>query len=317
MSTDKRAKGIQAALASAMLLGIVPVFGKQAILIGFPPLAVVALRTSIATILLSVLMLIYKRQFFYIFPVGLYGCILAGLINGLGSILFYTALGRINAGIGQLLYSFYPLFAAIWLLLDRQTITRMTFFRLLLSLPGVVLLLTTGADQVDLIGAGLMIGSAVLYALHLIINQRVLFEVPAPTVTFYTLLSMAVTVILAFLIFKPALPTTNAPWWPILGMGILTFGSRLTLFYGVKNLGGMQTALLGLGELIVTVALSHIWLGEQMSAWQWVGAGLLCSSLLLVGFDHYPPEKRHSTGWLSWLNPPQITGSEFPWHQSP
>lgn len=154
MSTDKRAKGIQAALASAMLLGIVPVFGKQAILIGFPPLAVVALRTSIATILLSVLMLIYKRQFFYIFPVGLYGCILAGLINGLGSILFYTALGRINAGIGQLLYSFYPLFAAIWLLLDRQTITRMTFFRLLLSLPGVVLLLTTGADQVDLIGAG-------------------------------------------------------------------------------------------------------------------------------------------------------------------
>ncbi|TLN27512.1 DMT family transporter [bacterium] len=313
MNSNQRAKGIQAALASAMLLGIVPVFGKQAILDGFTPLAVVALRTSIAAFLLFVLMFIYKRQFFYIFPVGLYGCILAGLVNGLGSILYYSALGRINAGIGQLLYSFYPLFVALWLLLDRQAINRLTIFRLGISIPGVVLLLATGREEVDLIGAGLMIGSAILYALHLIINQRVLYEVPAPTVTFYTLLSMAATVILAFLLFKPSLPSLQTPWWPILGMGLLTFLSRLTLFYGVKNLGGLQTALLGLGELIVTVALSYFWLGEQMSPWQWIGTLLLCASLVMVGFDRYPPEKRRTTGWLSWLNPPQVTGSEFPW----
>lgn len=317
MISNQRAKGIQSALASALLLGIVPVFGKQAILLGFTPLAVVALRTSIAAFLLFVLMLIYKRQFFYIFPVGLYGCILAGFINGLGSILYYTALGRINAGIGQLIYSFYPLFVAMWLLLDRQTINRLTIFRLALSIPGVVLLLSTGENRVDLVGALLMLGSAILYALHLIINQRVLFEVPAPTVTFYTLLSMAATVILAFVLFKPSLPPPETPWWPILGMGILTFLSRLTLFYGVKNLGGLQTALLGLGELLVTVALAHIWLGEEMGVWQWLGTALLCVSLILVGFDRYPPEKRHTTGWLGWLGPPKFTNSEFPWHPQP
>lgn len=314
MSTNQRAKGIQAALASALLLGIVPVFGKQAILGGFTPLAVVALRTCIAAFLLFILMLSYRRQFFYIFPVGLCGCILAGFINGLGSILYYHALSRIDAGIGQLLYSFYPLFVALWLLVDRQAINRLTIFRLVLSVPGVVLLLAAGNNRVDLIGAGLMIGSAILYALHLIINQRVLYEVPAPTVTFYTLLSMAATVLVAFLLFKPSLPPLQTPWWPILGMGVLTFFSRLTLFYGVKNLGGLQTALLGLGELLVTVALSHFWLGEQMSLWQWIGTVLLCASLVLVGFDRLPPEKRYSTGWLAWLNPPKISSSEFPWH---
>lgn len=317
MSANQRAKGIQSALASALLLGIVPVFGKQAILIGFSPLAVVALRTSIAAFLLFMLMLIYKRQFFYIFPVGLYGCILAGFINGLGSILYYTALSRINAGIGQLIYSFYPLFVALWLLMDRQAINRLTIFRLALAVPGVILLLSTGENRVDLLGAMLMLGSAILYALHLIINQRVLFEVPAPTVTFYTLVSMAATVIIAFLLFKPGFPPPQTPWWPILGMGILTFLSRLTLFYGVKNLGGLQTALLGLGELLVTVALAHIWLGEHMGPWQWIGTGLLCASLILVGYDRYPPEKRRTTGWLAWLNPPQITNSEFPWHPQP
>ncbi len=34
----------------------------------------------------------------------------------------------------------------------------------------------------------MMLGAAALYALHLPINQRVLYEVPAPTVTLYTLL---------------------------------------------------------------------------------------------------------------------------------
>lgn len=313
MKLTQRGKGIQAALTSALLLGIVPVFGKQAILYGFTPLAVVALRSSIAVLLLFVLTL-NRRQFFYIFPVGLYGCILAGFINGMGSILYYTALGRIGAGIGQLLYSFYPLFVAFWLLLDRQTLNRMTIFRLGISIPGVVLLLSTGPEKVDLIGASLMIGSAILYALHLIINQRVLYEIPAPTVTFYTLLSMAVTVDLAFVLFNPTLPSWHAHWWPILGMGMLTFLSRLALFYGVKNLGGLQTALLGLGELLVTVALSYFWLGEQMSPFQWIGTVLLCASLVLVGFDRYPPEKRRTTGWLAWLTPPGISGSEFLGH---
>ena len=317
MSANQRSKGIQAALASALLLGIVPVFGKQAILDGFSPLAVVSLRTSIAVFLLFISMLVYKRQFFYIFPVGLYGCMLAGFINGLGSILYYTALSRINASIGQLIYSFYPLFVALWLLLDRQSINRLTIFRLALSIPGIVLLLAASENGVDILGAILMLGSAILYALHLIINQRVLFEVPAPTVTFYTLASMAATVILAFILFNPSLPPPQTRWWPIAGMGILTFLSRLTLFYGVKNLGGLQTALLGLGELLVTVALSHIWLNEQLGLWQWVGAGLLASSLFLVGFDHYPPEKRHARGWLAWLSPPEITGSEFPWRPQP
>ena len=49
-----------------------------------------------------------------------------------------------------------------------------------------------------MVGAAMMFGAAFLYALHLLINQRVLYEVPAPTVTFYTLLGMSITVLIAF-----------------------------------------------------------------------------------------------------------------------
>lgn len=316
MDIKGKKKGIRAAAASAIFLGLAPVFGKQALLFGFSPLAVVTLRTSIAAFLFFVAMVILKRQFFYIYPVGLVGCILAGFLNGIGSILYYYGFSRLDASIGHLLYSFYPLFVAFWLLLDRQPINKITIYRLILAAAGVILLVSTGNKPVDLAGAAMMLGSAALYGLHLLVNQRVLYEAPAPTVTFYTLAAMAVTVTAAYLLFDLRMPSNTTPWWPVFGMALFTFLSRLTLFMGVKHLGGMQTALLGLGELLITVLLAQVWLGERLAAVQWVGASLLGISLFLVGFDHFTPQKRHATGWLAWLNPPRIQSTDFPW-QSP
>lgn len=307
-----RQKGVTAALSSALFLGLAPVFGKQAILLGFTPLAVVAVRTSLAALMLFIFLILFKRSFFYIYPVGLVGCIIAGITNGLGSILYYTALSRLDAGIGQLLYSFYPLFVAFWLFIDRQPLSKVTLLRLTLSLPGVYLLISNSSKGVDLIGAVFMIGSAILYALHLLINQRVLFEVPAPTVTFYTLLSMALTVTIAFLIFNPQLPPVTKIWWPLIGLSFITFFSRITLFFGVKQLGGMQTALLGLGELLVTVVLAQVWLGERLTSNQWIGALLLAVNLLLTAYDQPTASKRLGKGFLNWLNPPKVSPTDLP-----
>ena len=121
--------GISAALASALFLGLTPIFGKQALIAGFSPLAVVTLRTGMATTLLIVVMAVFRRGFFYIYPVGLVGCVLAGFLNGLGSILYYTALNRLDASIAHLIYSFYPLFVALLQHMDSQPINRLTFFR--------------------------------------------------------------------------------------------------------------------------------------------------------------------------------------------
>jgi drug/metabolite transporter (DMT)-like permease len=313
MRLPGRVKGVQAALASAIFLGLAPIFGKQAILAGFSPLAVVALRTGIAIILLVALMAIFQRPFFYIYPVGLIGCLLAGFINGLGSIMYYTGLSLVDASVGQLLYSFYPLFFVLWLLVDRQPIQRITLYRLLLAIPGVILLISTGSRPVDPLGALMMVGSAIFYALHLLINQRVLYEVPAPTVTLYTLLSMSATVLVAFLLFDRNLPSAGTSFLPVLGLAGITFFSRITLFLGVKHLGGMQTALMGLAELLVTVFSAALWLGETLTTMQWIGGVMLAASLVLVGFDRYTPEKRHTTGLLSWLNPPKVQPTDIPW----
>ncbi len=304
---QRRWKGIRAAVLSALFLGMTPIFGKQAILNGLPPLAVVALRTVLAALLLFVLIAAFKRPFLHIYPIGLVGCLLAGAINGIGSLFYYSALGRIDAGIGQLLYSFYPLFVALWLWLDKQPPSKLTLLRLGLAIPAVALLTLGGTHRLDPLGMGMMLLAAALYALHLPVNQRVLFDVPAPTVTLYTLTAMSAVVVPAFLILGPVrLPTTVSTAWPVLGLTLVTFFSRITLFLGVKHIGGMQTALLGLSELLVTLGLSYVWLHESLSPLQWVGALLLAIILLLSGVDKAPPPSRplpNQGGWLSWLRP--------------
>ncbi len=77
-------------------------------------------------------------------------------------------------------------------------------------------------------------------------------------------------------------------WWPVLGLTLVTFLSRLTLFMGVKHLGGMQTALLGLGELLVTLVFAHWMLGESLSRSS--GSAPVCWCC--------------AWGWWGWKSPP-------------
>ena len=49
------------------------------------------------------------------------------------------------------------------------------------------------------------------------------------------------------------------------GLTFVTIFSRIALFLGVKKIGGMQTALLGLAELLIAIIFSHIWLGENLT----------------------------------------------------
>jgi drug/metabolite transporter (DMT)-like permease len=307
MTHTTRSTGVNAALFSAFFLGLAPVFGKAAMGPGgFSPLAVVALRTSMAALLLVLILLIINRSALYIYPAGFIGCLLAGTVNGIGSIFYYEGLNRLNASVAQMLYALYPFFVAFWLQLDRQTPSKLTIFRIILAVFSAYLLTSMHAGNIDVWGIACMLVAALLYALHLPINQRVLFDVPAPTVTVYTLLAMSAIVVPAYILFDSSWTLSNPPWAPVLALTGVTFFSRLLLFLGVKHIGGMQTALLGLGELLVAILFSHLLLNESLTTVQWIGALGLGFSLLLVWFEKPPTHPQHPQGLLGWIQPPDF-----------
>jgi len=293
---------------SAAMFGSTPVLGKLALDAGLPPLAVVTIRTAVAAILLLVVLL-PRRSLLSIFPLGLVGCLVAGALNGIGSLFFYAGLHRVEAGVGQMLFGLYPVWVALLLFLDGQRPSRLSIAAIGLSLPAVVLITSARWQQVDPIGTGLMLLAGLLYGLHIPINERVLYEVPPPTVAFYTLAAMTLVVSPAFLL-APGKPEAigREAWAAVLGLAAVTFLARLALFSGVKFIGGLQSTLLGVAEVLVAVALSHVILGESLTVAQTVGGVLLVAALLLSGIDRSPYRRARVRGWLYWLRPPVPVG---------
>jgi drug/metabolite transporter (DMT)-like permease len=281
-----RRSGIRAALLSALVLGTTPILGKIAYANGMNPYSLTAIRTLVAASLLWVFYLSSKqsRKFIYIYPAGLLISAAAGALNGVSSLLYYNGLTMIDAGVGQMLYSLYPLFVVIIRRLDGQRVSNWTKVRLTLALLAVTLLITPRGGNVDWVGAALMLGAGLMYAMHLAVSQRVLYEMPAPTVTLYVLTSMTTVVCVAYILHGPsAVPLAGLP--PTMMLAGITVVSRLLMFLGVKQLGSIQTALLGVTEILVTVILSIFVLGEQLVGRQWLGAIILITSLLLIIFE--------------------------------
>jgi drug/metabolite transporter (DMT)-like permease len=57
------------------------------------------------------------------------------------------------------------------------------------------------------------------------------------------------------------------------------------MFAGLEKLGGIETALTSLLELLVSLVLAFLLLGERLTAGQWFGGILLVASLMLMTRD--------------------------------
>jgi drug/metabolite transporter (DMT)-like permease len=273
-----------------MFLGTIPILAKLAYAAGTDVLTLVAFRTLIAALMLWLAALIFTRQFIYSSTPAVASSLLAGAINGIGSIFFYAGLMRIDASLGQLINVSYLVYVTLLLRLVGHTISWLTCGRVGLTVAAIYLLTAHGLGPPDRLGVTLMLLAALFYAVQLVISQRILYDIPAPTMTLYAITAMALVVGLAWLLFRPeVVVVSTAGWQLIFIMGIVTALSRLTLFLGVKHLGSIQTALIGVLEVIVTLIIAAILLHERMAPLQWLGAAVLIISVLLVIYERDVP----------------------------
>jgi drug/metabolite transporter (DMT)-like permease len=139
---------------------------------------------------------------------------------------------------------------------------------------------------VDLLGVTLMIASAATYGWHIVLGQWVLADVPSRKATLYIVTTMACVVCLARgLQTEPLEPVTAVGWRAILALGLTTALSRLAMFAGLEQLGGIETALTSLLELLASLLLAFFLLGERLTVGQWFGGALLVISLALMTRD--------------------------------
>jgi drug/metabolite transporter (DMT)-like permease len=299
--TERSRIGIIATLLSTLFSGLAPIFGKLAYQAGVEPTTLVALRTALAAGLLWLFYLVFWRRYVRISWRNLGSCVGMGIANGIGSLLYYNGLSRVDASLGHLLYSMYPFWVFIFLLAAGHPVSRLAIVRLMLALLSVFLLTWQGAGLVDPLGVTLMLGAGALYGWHLVLGQWTLADVDSRTVTLYGLTTMAVVVGITPLIQgRPVEPISTEGWIAILLLAIFpTALARLLVFAGLRRLGGVQTALLGIAEPLVAVAMAFILLGESFTVQQWLGVAVFVASVLLIRRDTGMQIADEETWWKS------------------
>lgn len=281
-------RGSVGALVAPLFLGFAPVLGKVAYNGGSDPFTVAALRTVIAAAILWIVYLLFARRFTRIYTAGLIGCVVVGTVNGIGSLFYYNGLTYLDASVAQLLNATYLIFVVILTRLGGQRIGRRIVFRTIIAVVAIVFLTGGIKGQISWLGAGLMIGNAICFAGTYILSQRVLDEMPAPTVTLYVMTTMAIVVVMARFMYRLEwVPQSSEAFGAIIVLGLTTALSRLALFMGIKLFGSLQTVFLAVFETIAALAFAAILLKETLTPTQWFGASLLLVSLLLVRADDF------------------------------
>jgi drug/metabolite transporter (DMT)-like permease len=284
--SSRQRSGILYTVLASFFLGWAPILGKIAYSDDVTPYTLVGFRTIAAALLLWITFLLLRPREVAITWRGLLGCIGVGTVNGFGSLLYYASLARLDASQASLLNTLYPLWVVLFLFASGQPLTWLTLARLGLSMLGVYLLTRTGPGELDWMGVVLMIASAMFYGWHLVLGQWVLADIPARTASLYILTTMAVIVGAARLLEGRPLETIHTIGWvAILTLGLTTALSRLTIFSALERLGGVETSIAGPLELLVSLVLALLLLGDRLTGVQWAGGLLLMASLWLISRD--------------------------------
>lgn len=278
-------------LLTPVFLGVAPIFGKFAISAGAEPFSVAAIRTVIAALLMWGLYTVFLPRYLTIYPAGLLGCIIIGVINGIGSLFYYSGLGMLDASLVQLINGMYIAIALLMVRAGGERLDRRILVRISMVMIAIVCITGLGGGTINWLGVGLMLGSALMFAGTFVLSQYVLYEMPSPTAALYIVTTMAVVVVVVWAaVGSPMSTETLVNAFPALFiLGATTALSRLTMFASVRQFGSIRTAINAVGEIGVALVLAFLFLGERLNPVQMLGVFLLLGSNLLVRTEDLQP----------------------------
>lgn len=271
------------ALFATVAFSFAPPVARFAIVGGFDSTTLLLVRMLLATTLFAVVLAATDRARLRLPRAGLIAAVLVGAVNAGGMVLFFAALGQLEASLSAMILALSPPIVLSLLALRGERLTRRHLVRLGLALVGVYLLIgPTG--QVNWFGAALALAATFLFALQMALTQWTLVAYPTRAVAFYVTATMTGFVALYWLFLgAPWAAPTPIGWAAVLILAIVsTLIARLAYFAAMGRIGGAQMALFGPLETLLSVIWSIVFLNEQLTLWQWVGGTLILVSALLA-----------------------------------
>jgi len=283
-------RGIALVIASTLAFGVSPILGKLAYAAGVGTSPLLAWRYGIAALLFSLLL----RGRSPSFSVRLRLWAIGGVFV-LSSLTYFLALRTVSASVVALLLYCYPVIVTLLAAavgLERLTVRSAAVA--LLAVSGCAL--AAGADLGSIFRSGpgtrsaplgvepgvlLALAAALIYASYLVISSRFASEVPAPVIAQHLAqVSAVVCIALALARGGVSLPSAPRAWLPVLGIAVVsTVIALFTFLAGMALIGPTRASVLSSLEVVVTVSIAFVLLGERLGSRQWAGAALILGAV--------------------------------------
>jgi len=277
-------KGYLCAFISAFTYGLIPLFMipiKKAE--SFSVDATLFYRFLIASGAI-LLFLCYQKQGLRIsLREGLIMSIL-GLLYALSAEFLFLAYDYLSPGIASTIFFCYPIIVALVLVLFyKEKITLPTVLSLLLVVAGVGVLSIKEGSTINYVGLGISLLGALVYALYILIVNKVRIEASGVKISFYSMLFSSLYFWMKTLILGEsiAIPSFSLVGDITLFAIITTSLSLVALVYAVRYIGSTPTAIMGAFEPIVAVLISVGLFGEALTSFLIIGGMVIIAGVLI------------------------------------
>ena len=278
--------GFLLAALSAVLFGTLAIFAKLAYRHGATAVPLLAVRFSVAAVLLMAFNRVSGRAISIDRGRALRLLALGGIGYAFEAALFFAALNHASAAVVGLIFYSYPLWTSIGAIA-----TRLEPFhpRLLIALgvgtAGVLLIFSLPSE--GLIGPGLALAAAFAVTIYYLFAQVLGREVPALAAATYTTGGAAVTLTLASVVMRESLPW--AAWPYAAGLGLVTAGAFVCFYGALARIGSAKTSITHMLEPVTTVILAALILGDDITSRVAIGATLIVAALPILALRRRAP----------------------------
>jgi drug/metabolite transporter (DMT)-like permease len=207
----------------------------------------------------------------------------------LASFLDFAGLRYISASLERLILYLSPtLVLGLGVLLFHRRVTHAQIIALAVSYAGVLCVLgkevTLRGTNVPL-GATLVFGSAVSYALYLVYSGHEVNRLGAQRLTGLATTVACIICIVQFLLLRPLSAMVVAPqviWLSALNATVCTFVPVLMVMMAIERIGATLTAQTGTLGPVSTILMAVLLLGEPFTVWVAAGTVLVVAGIWLL-----------------------------------
>jgi len=284
----KRLIGLAAGVIAGISYGTNPLFAKPLLESGVPVLVMLFYRYSISTIIMALWML-KRKESFKVNGRELRLLSLLGILFASSSFTLFVSYNYIPSGLATTIIYLYPVLVALIMVTLKSYPSWQTWVSIVATFVGIIFLTKpSGTVQIQLPGILLAIGSALCYALYLVIvnRSRRIKHVTEHSLTFYALLAgtLMFAIIMTSHNDNPLQGIdTSRDVLNLIGLAVVpTMISMLSVAISTRYLGPAKTSVLGVFEPLTAIMIGTVVFNEPLTAWMAVGIAICTSAVVFM-----------------------------------